>query len=161
MSTNIAHWLQDLALLPDFDSGHWQPFLHSTSSQRLDRHSLSQALAGLGPVSGWLQETGRTLTLRKEQVQSGNLLLAGELFAANDHWLLTRLPRDIWELHHHRLQAVPANQANCLGEVASQLLAGRKPGQLHYWKLWQADAKQQGAPLCRIALLTAIEETGA
>lgn len=161
MSSTIEHWLQDLARLPDFESDRWQPFLHSASSKRLDRHSLGQALAELGPVNGWLQETGRTLNLHNEPVKPENLLLAGELFAGNQYWLLTRLPRDFWELHHHQLQVVSAKEANCLGEASSQLLAGRVPGKLRYWKLWKADEGQQGAPLCRIALLTAIEETGA
>ena len=161
MSSNIAQWQQDLALLPDMEMSEWQPFLHSCSSQQLDRDQLVSALTALGNVSGWLQESGQTLTLRQQSIQPGNALLAGELFAGNDYWLITRLPRDRWQLHHHRLLPVAASEANSLGQATRQLLSGRQPGQLCYWKLWKADLEQENAPVCRIALLTAIEETGA
>lgn len=155
---SITQWQRDLALLPDIDMHDWQPFLHQCRVQQLNRAELAAALSELGSVTGWLQETGQTLTLCSEPVQSCNPLLAGEIFAESTHWIITRLPRDRWTLSTHQLLPVSAFEANCLGERVTQLEAGKRNRQLRYWRLWQPDDQQLNAPICRIALLTAIED---
>lgn len=155
----INQWLADLARLPDVGIDQWQACQHSHSSQPCSQADLSVMLRDLGEVSGWLTETGRVVQLREETIALGNLPLSGELFRGHDHWQLTQLPRGQWQLTHHRLQPCAADTANCLAERVSHLLAGKRAGRLHYWKLWMPDA--DGAPESRIALLTAIEESRA
>lgn len=152
----INQWLADLARLPDVGIEQWKPFQHSHSSQICGHADLAATLRNLGAVSGWLTETGRVVQLREQPIALENLPLAGELFRGDDHWQLTQLPRNQWQLTHHRLQRGTADAANCLAERISHLVTGQRNGQLHYWKLWTPAA--DGAPENRIALLTAIEE---
>lgn len=152
----IAQWLADLALLPETDAEHWQPFRHTLAEQRLDIDTLSTHLAALGPVSGWLTETGRVVQLRQQVIDLHNHPLEGEFFANSRHWQLVHHGRGQWRLYEHQLQTCPAAEATHLGEPVSHLLAGTPGARLRYWRLWTAGVDR--APHCSLAVLAAIEE---
>lgn len=156
---DINQWLADLALLPDVAIEQWQPFRYSHDSLTCSQSDLPGVLRDLGEVGGWLTETGRVVHLCNASIELENLPLAGEFFRGNDLWQFTQLPRGRWQLNHYQLQPCPAGEANCLGESVGHLQTGQRNGRLRYWKLWEADS--DNAPHCRIALLAAIEETGA
>lgn len=158
-----AHWLNDLALLPDQDMANWQPLQHQAETRHLSGDELATALAALGPVSGWLMCTGQVHRLHQQPVPATTGILSGEFHStagegqAQTCWQLSHQGRDQWQLHTHHIQVVPSGAANALGErISHRHVDG---GHLHYYRLWQPDNDQ--APQCRIALLTGIQEPSA
>lgn len=132
-------------------------------SRALSADALASALAGLGPVSGWLMQTGQVHRLHKQAIPAAGSILSAEFHGPGDDgqeqtcWQVIHLGRGQWQLHAHHIRPVPASEANVLGERIRQRHVDG--GQLHYYRLWQPDGDD--APQCRIALLTAIEEVAA
>ncbi len=164
MST-IQDWVADLQRMPTLSDdrfAHWQPFRHACACRTLDAETLSEALRQLGPVSGWLSETGRIVELERQSVEPIQRPLAGEFFRDGHHWQLSAHPRGRWLLHHHTMSPCPADQATHLGERVTHLLAAPRRGWLEYWRLWapdcEPDTRHDPGPTCRIALLTAIRK---
>ena len=148
----VTQWMADLALLPDIEMECWQPFRHEHESRISAHEALSALLHELGEVSGWIKETSRVVKLDKVRIELESRPLLG------------LLPGGRWQLHTHRLTACPAADATHLGERVEHLLAGKRGGRLQYWRLWDvegADPAECGAPQCRIALLTGIQESRA
>lgn len=153
----IARWLSDLALLPDIDAEAWQPFTYHHTGVLLQARELADALAALGPVTGWLTETGCVRRLHDEAIALKGFVLEGEFFRDTVHWQLSRAPRDRWQLNAHCVQPCSAAEATHLGQPVSHLLAGRAGARLHYWRLWTAGA--DNAPHCALAVLAGVEDS--
>lgn len=157
-----TNWLNDLALLPDIHLSHWQPLQHQRQSTTLQADQLAQALATLGPVSGWLLEPSAVTQLDQQVLDGKHYPVSAELFTAPDAdglqrcWQLTHLGRGQWQLHSHQIHPVPADQANCLGQRVQQRHVHAAATRLLYWKLWHADPDSR-APQCTTAVLAAIE----
>lgn len=154
---SIARWLSDLALLPEVDAQDWKPFACDYACTTLGIEELADALAALGPVTGWLTETGRVRRLQDEAIALDGFALEGEFFRDTDHWQLSRLPRDRWQLHRHRLQPCAAAEATHLGQPVTHLLTGQPGATLRYWRLWTAGP--DNAPHCSLAVLAGIEDS--
>lgn len=161
----LQNWLADLSRMPALQEGdfeNWQPFRHACTSRTLSAPDLDEALRQLGPVSGWLTETGRIVELERQTIEPIHRPLAGEFFRDGDHWQLSAHPRGRWLLHHHTLAPCPAEEATHLGERVTHLLAAPRRGWLEYWRLWapevESDNNHDLDPACRIALLTAIRK---
>lgn len=152
----IARWLTDLALLPEINAQDWKPFSCEYTSTALSADELAASLAALGPVTGWVTETGRVRRLQDEAIALDGFALDGEFFHGADHWQLSRLPRDRWLLHRHRLQPCAASEATHLGQPVTHLLAGQPSARLRYWRLWTAGP--DNAPHCPLAVLAGIED---
>lgn len=153
----ISRWMSDLALLPDIDAEAWQPFTYHHTSVLLQAGELTDALAALGPVTGWLTETGRVRRLLNEAIALEGFALEGEFFRDTVHWQLSRLPRDRWQLNAHHVRPCSTGEATHLGQPVSHLLTGRPGARLHYWRLWTAGP--DNAPHCPLAVLAGIEES--
>ncbi|KAI5911981.1 hypothetical protein PA01_00100 [Azoarcus sp. PA01] len=153
----ISRWLSDLALLPDIDVEAWQPFIYDHTCVLLQAGELADALAALGPVTGWLTEAGCVRRLHDETIALTGFALDGEFFRDTVHWQLSRLPRGRWQLNAHRVQPCSAADATHLGEPTSHLLAGRPGARLQYWRLWTAGP--DNAPHCPLAVLAGIEDS--
>lgn len=153
----ISRWLNDLALLPQINAEDWQAFTCEYACTTLRTDELADALTALGPVTGWLTETGSVRRLQDEVIALAGFALEGEFFRDNQHWQLSRLPRDRWQLHQHRLQACAANQATHLGQPVTHLLVGQPGARLRYWRLWTAGP--DNTPNCALAVLAGIEDS--
>lgn len=165
MSSPLQTWLTDLSRMPILQEDgleHWQPFRHACTSRTFDAHELTEVLGQIGPVSGWLMETGRIVELEQQAIEPLHDLLSGEFFRGDEHWQLSAHPRGRWLLHHHTLVICPLDEATHLGEKVEHLLASPRRGRLEYWRLWapetEPDTNQDLGPTCRIALLAAIRK---
>lgn len=159
----LQTWLADLSRMPTLQEGdreYWQPFRHTCTSRTLGADELADTLRQIGPVSGWLIETGRVVELEQQTIELLHMPLAGEFFRGDQHWQLSAHPRGCWLLHHHTLNPCSAEEATHLADKVEHLLASPRRGRLVYWRLWapetEPDTNADLGPTCRIALLTAI-----
>lgn len=159
----IENWLADLQRTPAPNGNErddWLPFRHTCTTRALSADDLANVLRELGPVSGWITETGRVVQLEQQFIELVHRPLAGEFFRESDHWQLNAHPRGRWLLHHHELSACSPAEATHLGEKVEHLMAAPKRGWLEYRRLWapgvDPDTHHDLGPVCRIALLTAI-----
>ncbi len=155
----IENWLADLVLLPEVDTARWRPLRHHQASRTLEAGALQEALAGLGPVTGWVTEPARVTQLDRQILALVQKPLSGEFCQPGPDggqrvWQLTCLPRGQWSLTEHQLAPCDAADANALGEAVSYLHADDSSIRLHYLRLWHAD--DEGAPACTQAVLAGI-----
>lgn len=155
-------WLDDLARMPGIDVDRWTTFRHAHSATSLQAGELDEALAALGPVSGWLVEPSAVRELQAQAVSLQQRPLSAEFFrrapdGAVQSWQLAYVPGQGWSLDAHMLEPCAADDANCLAEPAWQLHAHRPGTRLAYWRLWKPDPS--GAPACSIALLCDLQES--
>ena len=161
MST-LQSWLDDLARMSGIDASRWKMFRHVHSAINLQADELDEALAALGPVSGWLVEPSAVRELQAQVISLQQRPLSAEFFRAGpdggtQSWQLAYVPRQGWCLDTHTLEPCMSDDANCLAEPAWQLHAHRPGTRLAYWRLWKPDPS--GAPACSIALLCDFEES--
>lgn len=161
MST-LQSWVDDLARMPGIDSDHWKTFRHAHSAAHLQAEQLDDALAALGPVSGWLVEPSSVRELHAQAISLRQRPLSAEFFRPGPEggaqsWQLAYRPGHGWCLDAHTLEPCQSADANCLAEPAWHLHAHRPGARLAYWRLWKPDSS--GAPACGIALLCDIQES--
>lgn len=158
MST-IVRWLDDLARLPDLQGITYTPLAVRHVAHPLTRADLAGALAGLGPVTGWLQETGRVVAHHAEGVVLQGVPLAGEWCNGSRHWILEHGSGESWWLHAFTAEPCAAEAATHLGETVSHLRTGQPGRRLRYWRLWSSDATLPGQPpVATLALFTGFED---
>ena len=151
----ITTWLVDQQRLPDGSTTRWKPLRMTRHTTPCSAQTLPDALAALGPVTGWLLGSDGLRLLRGEAVTEVSRWLAGELFRDHDSWVLSRQPRDQWTLTHIQLAPATADEADTLGEAVTQLADHADCERLHYWRLWQPDA--DGLPVCNAAVLRELD----
>lgn len=161
MST-LQSWLDDLARMPGIDTDRWMTFRHAHSAINLQADELDEALAALGPVSGWLVEPSAVRELQAQAIGLQQRPLSAEFFrqgpeGAMQSWQLAYVAGQGWRLDTHTLEPCTGDAANCLAEPAWHLHAHRPGTRLAYWRLWKPDAS--GAPACSVALLCDLQES--
>lgn len=157
--THIKEWLTDLALFPQINLKKFQPCCVTASSLTLDANDVRTKLNNLGSVTGWLQETGRVITLDKQSIICENYPIAGEFCEGQIHYSLKYIGRNQWQFDKFSYRACQASEANYLAEKIQHRMVGAQNKQsLMYWRLWEAESELSPAPVVRIALFAGFEE---
>lgn len=149
----IARWASDLARIPSLTQASLLRVSQHTDS--LNRAELEQTLNGLGPVNGWLMETGAVRELRDTPPAPQGIPLAGEWQQGDRHWTLEHLHGEQWQLHCFQCQPANDTDATHLGVLHHQIHSSGS-GRLAYWNLWEPGEDQ--APENRLALFVGFEE---
>ncbi|MCB1657858.1 MAG: hypothetical protein KDI39_06480 [Pseudomonadales bacterium] len=157
--THIKEWLTDLALLPETHLENFQPCCIKATSVTLSEKDVDRKLKHLGKVTGWLQETGRVITLDKQSISCDSFPMSGEFCAEHIHYILKYIGRNEWQLDTFVYQACQASEASHLAEKIQHRMVGAKNKKsLMYWRLWEAESELSPAPVVRIALFAGFVE---
>lgn len=157
--TYIENWFNDLKLLPQINLKKFQPCCVTASSRTLSANDIVSTLNHLGLVTGWLQETGRVITLDQQSILCDNYPTAGEFCVEKKHYSLKYIGRDQWQLDEFTFQTCEASEATFLAEKIQHRMVGAKNKKsLVYWRLWEAESESSPAPVVRIALFAGFVE---
>ncbi len=132
------------------DINKFQPVQVVVDNQILNQQELSETLAKIGQVTGWLQATSEVKTLHDELIQANSTLLSGEWigkdnmsyqleYMGNYQWVLQSA--HIIEIKEDNMSQANANNVYLAEKITHLKVQQRKqdkhkPQKLIYQKLW-------------------------